>query len=85
MTIDELHRLIDLVATKYAFGRSNASQTRSIKYMSPQVDMRSNLVYLVEFTSGGGEIHTIHTCNECHDLPQSLFDRRVEWLETPSF
>ena len=56
---------------------------RSIKYIDPVFDMRTNSVFAVSFRSFGSEDKAFHTQNECRDLPQSLDERIREWLATP--
>lgn len=55
----------------------------SIKYVDPHLDMRFNTVFALTLRGFGMEDITFHTQNECRDLPQSLFDRVKEFLDTP--
>lgn len=56
---------------------------RSVKYMDPVIDMRTNSVFAITLRGFGSEDITFHTQNECRDLPQSLFERVKEYLDTP--
>lgn len=56
---------------------------RSVKYIDPVFDMRTNSVFAVTLRGFGYEDTVFHTQNECRDLPQSLFERIKEFLDTP--
>lgn len=54
----------------------------NVKYIDPVFDMRTNTVFAVTFR-GFGSDKVFHTQNECRDLPESLYDRIITWLDTP--
>jgi len=56
---------------------------RTVKYLDPVIDMRTNSVFAVTLRGFGYEDMVFHTQNECRDLPQSLFERIKEFLDTP--
>lgn len=54
-----------------------------VKYVSPNIDTRTQTCHSIVFRQGtGGEV-VFHTQNECSDLPESLFERVNAWLKTP--
>lgn len=55
----------------------------TIKYIDPVFDMRTDTVFALTLRGFGSEDVVFHTQNECRDLPQSLFDRVKEYLDTP--
>ena len=80
MTMDmkELGKLLDHVRVAHSFCRE--SHGRSIKYIDPHIDTRTWDCFAITFRFAGGE-HTLHTQNECRDLPESLYERCMNWLD----
>jgi hypothetical protein len=64
---------------------ASASNVKVVKYIDPHIDMRDGKVFAISFRMFGGTDHTMHTQNECRDLPDSLFQRCLTWLKTPAF
>lgn len=56
---------------------------KTIKYVDPHIDMRDGAVFSVTFRGYGWE-ETLHTQNECRDLPETLFERCMAWLDEGS-
>lgn len=54
---------------------------RTIKYVDPVYDNRNGSVFCVKLRGFGQEDATFHVCNEQRDLPDSLYERIVQWLE----
>lgn len=50
-----------------------------VKYIDPHYDLRDGKVFCVTFRGFGSE-RTFHTQNECRDLPQSLYERCIAYL-----
>ena len=82
MTIKEFGELIEHIEKEHpVYMRSQKLKGHSIKYIYPSIDMRDNKVFAVafnDFSFGGKEFHTQ---NECRDLPESLFERIMKWLD----
>jgi hypothetical protein len=55
---------------------------KGVKYVDPHIDMRDGKVFALTFRGFGWE-KTLHTQNECRDLPESLFDRCMDLLDEP--
>lgn len=53
---------------------------RGVKYVDPHMDMRNGKVFAITFRGFGWD-QTLHTQNECRDLPDSLFDRCMAFLD----
>lgn len=51
-----------------------------VKYMDPCFDFRTNTVHSVMFRGFGSE-HVLHCQNECRELPESLFERCMAYLQ----
>lgn len=53
-----------------------------VKYIDPHFDMRTNSVFAITFRGYGTET-VFHTQNECRDLPETLKERIMKYLNTP--
>lgn len=53
---------------------------RVVKYVDPHIDMRDGAVFSIGFRGYGWD-QVLHTQNECRDLPQSLFERCMAFLD----
>jgi len=53
---------------------------KTIKYIRPTFDMRGCDVFSVVL-QGYGWVEHLHCTNECKDLPDSLFDRCMAFLD----
>ena len=85
LTLDEFNKLITIIQDGYCFSGKNWNPKKvTIKYVTPVFDMRTNTFYCITFEMYGYS-HTIHCVNEYKDLEQSLFDRCIEFLNTPTF
>ena len=63
----------------------SAHRTRKVvKYADPHFDMRTGHCFAIKLRGYGWE-ETFHTQNECRDLPKSLYERVIEFLnkDTP--
>lgn len=84
LTLDEFNQLITIIQDKYCFGGKNwKPENVAIKYVTPIFDMRTNEFYSITFEMYGHK-HTLHCVNDCRDLEQSLFDRCIDFLNTPN-
>ena len=84
MTLDEFNKLIAIIQDKHCFTSKNfKSENVAIKYVKPIFDMRTNEFYCITFEMYGHN-KTLHCVNDCRDLEQSLFDRCIEFLNTPN-
>lgn len=79
MTIAQLVELIEHVQSHHTIMADNR-HGKHVKYIDPHIDMRTNDVFSVQFR-GYGWTHSIHIVNECRDLPESLFDRCMAFLD----
>ena len=83
MTMQELGDLLNHVRMDHSFCR-NDGKGRHVKYVDPKIDTRDWMCFAITFRLFGEGV-TFHTQNECRDLPESLFERCMEWLdESPS-
>lgn len=53
---------------------------RCVKYVDPHIDMRDGAVFAIGFRGFGWD-KVLHTQNECRDLPESLFERCMKFLD----
>jgi hypothetical protein len=53
---------------------------KGVKYIDPCFDMRTSTVFSVAIRGFCGD-KDFHTQNECRDLPESLFERIMTWLD----
>jgi hypothetical protein len=84
LTLDEFNQLIAIIQDKHCFGGKNwKPENVAIKYVTPIFDMRTNEFYCITFEMYGHK-HTLHCVNDCRDLEQSLFDRCIDFLNTPN-
>lgn len=79
MTINEFMKLVNHVQEDHTIG-AEGRKGKTIKYIRPCFDMRGNDVFSVVF-QGYGWAECLHCTNECKDLPDSLFDRCMEFLD----
>ena len=78
MTMTALAELLDHIKAEHSFCRQRHG--RHVKYVDPHIDTRTWTCFSVTFRCGSWS-HTIHTQNECRDLPESLYDRCMNWLD----
>lgn len=78
MTMTELGDLLRHIHAEHSpFARAGG---RAVKYVDPHIDMRDFKCFAITFRGWGSDA-TFHTQNECRDLPDSLFDRCMAWLD----
>lgn len=53
-----------------------------VKYVHPNLDMRTSTVFSITFRGYGTAAILFHTQNECSRLDKSLFDRCMDYLLT---
>jgi hypothetical protein len=88
MTIFEFNQLVAHITEKHPpymskFTRENKGLVgKGIKYIYPSFDMRDIKVFAVSFNGFSFGDKTFHTQNDCRDLPESLFDRIMAWLDS---
>lgn len=80
MTMSELAELLKHIKQDHSFCKSKDGQ-RYVKYIDPHIDTRTWDCFAITFRMSGDDV-TIHTQNECRDLPESLFERCMSWLDT---
>lgn len=54
---------------------------KGVKYIDPCFDMRDHKVFAVNIRGFHGD-KEFHTQNECRDLPESLYERIMTWLDS---
>ena len=79
MTMNELAKLMDHIKGCHSFCQAAAGQ-RHVKYIDPHIDTRDWVCFSVTFRGLGADV-TLHTQNECRDLPESLYTRCMNWLD----
>jgi hypothetical protein len=82
MTFDEFRALLDHIMDEHHPYDFLKGKRKVVKYVDPHVDMRDGKVFAVTFRGWGWE-QLFHTQNECRDLPESLFDRCMAFLDEP--
>lgn len=80
MSLKELGNLLHLIESNYAPFTKNGF-TGCVKYIDPHIDMRNSKCFALTLRGYGWE-KVFHTQNECRELPDSLYDRVVYFLET---
>jgi hypothetical protein len=84
MNFKEFATLINLISEKYSPGTNfDPESRRTVKYIDPVFDMRSNTVFSITFRGFGWE-KNLYCQNECRNLPESLLHRCLAFLDTPN-
>ena len=82
MTMKELGDLLNHIKSDHSFCMNKNG--RHVKYVDPKIDTRDWMCFAITFRLFGEPV-LFHTQNECRDLPKSLYERCMEWLdESPS-
>ena len=81
MTMTELNELLKHIQKDHSFCQSKNGQ-RYVKYVDPNIDTRTWVCFAITFRGGSFE-KVFHTQNECRDIPESLFERCMNWLDEP--
>lgn len=81
MSLQELQRLLDKVRIYHSPIAIKPALFRSIKYVDFNYDNRTGGVFNVTLRGFGQADANFHVCNEQRDLPDSLYDRIIYWLE----
>lgn len=79
MTFQQAGDLLKLIRDRHS-PFAPGSGHRSVKYVDPHFDMRTGHCFALTLRGYGWEKH-FHTQNECRDLPESLYERVVAFLE----
>jgi len=79
MSFAEFQTLLDHIMKEHHPYRRH-KDCKGVKYVEPHIDMRDGKVFALTFRGFGWE-KTLHTQNECRDLPDSLFDRSMALLD----
>lgn len=79
MTMTQLVELFEHIQKHHVIGCDDL-HGKHVKYVDPHIDMRTNSVFSIQFR-GYGVAHTLHTVNEQAELPESLFDRCMAFLD----
>ena len=81
MTTDELVTLFEYVRNNHNVPNSDVS-SKVVKYLDPHFDNRTGDIFSIQIR-GYGWKYSLYTSNEEVDNPKSLFDRCIEFLNTP--
>ena len=83
MTFHEAHELLTHIHQFHSPFSANRTR-RIVKYVVPRFDMRTGHCFAIKLRGYGWE-ETFHTQNECRNLPKSLYERVIEFLnkDTP--
>ncbi len=80
MGFAELQELLAHIEEEHhPFVRTRGKQ---VKYVHPSIDMRDSKVFSITFRGFSWE-REFYTQNECRDLPDSLFERCMKFLDEP--
>lgn len=82
MNFHEAGELLKIIHAHHSpFSTGGAKRpSKYVKYVDPHFDMRTGHCFALTLRGYGWEQH-FHTQNECRNLPESLFDRVVAFLE----
>ena len=80
MTMKELGDLLNHIRTDHSFCRA-LDGLRHVKYIDPHIDSRTWHCFSIKFRGGSTDEVVLHTQNECRDLPLSLYERCMKWLD----
>lgn len=80
MNLQEFADLVNLIMKDHSPIKTVVSPKRRIKYIYPSIDFRTNDVFAVKLAEFPGLTVVFHTQNDCRDLPDSLYERIVKWL-----
>lgn len=78
MNMQQTGDLLKLILNEHSM-LSCKRGARIVKYVDPHFDMRTGHCFSLTLRGYGWEEH-FHTQNECSDLPQSLYDRVIAFL-----
>lgn len=80
MSLNEFAKLVNLIRAEHHPYERVKDGKRRIKYIYPSIDFRTDSVFAIRLSEFPGPITAFHTQNECRDLPKSLYERIVNWL-----
>jgi hypothetical protein len=82
MTMTELGELLKHIQAEHS--PLGTKSGKGIKYAHPNIDFRGGPVcFSIAFRGFSFNETVFHTQNECRDLPASLFERVMAWLDEP--
>lgn len=81
MTMTELGDLLKHISSDHS--PFDPRKGKTVKYVDPHIDMRDFKCFAITLRGFSYE-EIFHTQNECSDLPESLYDRVMTWLDTPN-
>lgn len=81
MTMKELGDLLNHIRLDHSF--CHQREGRHVKYIDPHIDTRTWECFAITFRTSGDPV-VFHTQNECRDLPESLYERCMKWLDEPT-
>lgn len=81
MTFGEFRHLMIHIDLEHSVIR-HCPQGKQVKYVDPHFDMRTGTCFAIKFRGFGWE-HVLHTQNEEIDNPLSLYERCMEFLDSP--
>ena len=79
MTFKEFADVVNHIQRYNSPFSTRLAECPCVKYIDPVFDMRTNTVFSIRFRGFGGE-KLFHCQNECRDLPNSLFERCMDYL-----
>jgi len=82
MTLAELHNV--LTRAEVYNGPFSRNPTKTVKYIYPSIDLRDGKCFAVRF-DGYGRSFVLHCANEFREVPESLYERCLEFLNTPEW
>ena len=85
MSIEEFGKLVEHIEQEHppymmSYREKELKEGKGVKYIDPCFDMRTSTVFAVNIRGFNGD-KDFHTQNECRDLPESLFERIMNWLD----
>jgi hypothetical protein len=81
MNMKEFAAVINHIAVHNSPFERKLKDVPCVKYMYPSIDFRTNTVFAVKFAGFGGSDTLLHCQNECRDLPESLYERIMKYLD----
>ena len=81
MTKEEFASLLDTIDREHNPMAGQVGR-KTVSYVHPVFDMRYFCVFAITMRPFGGLGITLHTQNECRNLPESLYERCITWLRS---
>lgn len=78
MSMTELADLLKHIQDHHSFCQNDHG--KHVKYVDPKIDTRDWKCFAITFR-GAGTDETFHTQNECRHIPESLYERCMNYLD----